>query len=97
MSEGQEAGDCMELTLYFTAHTIHFSVSLIGALVSFRPRLLFFLTLSAITLLFIGFQPSVSAPIKWLEVAKLWAGLYEGASRENLSLWHCNRNTGFLT
>lgn len=52
----------------------------------FLPTSFILLTLSAINLLFIRVQPSVLPSIKWLEVVKLWAGLYEGSSRENLSL-----------
>lgn len=52
----------------------------------FLPTSVTLLTLSAITLLFIRFQPSVSAPIKWLEGVRLWTSLYEGSSREHLSL-----------
>ena len=85
MSEGQEAGDC---SWHFTSlrkplFTFIFSH---WSSCQFLPTSFILITLSAITFLFIIFQPSVSAPIKWLEVVKLWAGLYDRASRENLSL-----------
>lgn len=52
-------------------------------------------TLSAITLLFIRLHPSVSALMKWFEWN--YGLVFMREPLERTSLWHCNRNTGFLT
>lgn len=97
ISKGQEAGDCMELTLYFTAHTpIHFLICLIRALVIFCPLLLFFS----------HYQQSLSCLLDSNHLFQLqlngWSEwdsepVFMREPLESTSLWHCNRNTGFLT
>lgn len=86
MSEGQLAGFCMELTLYFYCAHPQFSFQFLSLpLLSISAHVFYsFNTISNHSPVY--FQPSVSAPIKSLEVVKLWAGLYKGASGENLSL-----------
>lgn len=86
MSEGQKVGDCT-VVMFLTAHTpIHASTSPMNSWQFLPTTLILILILSPIIFLFIRFQPSVSVLIKWLEVVKLRAGLYETASRDNLSL-----------
>lgn len=97
ISKGQEPEDCIELTLYLTPYTpIHFLISLIRALVIFCPLLL----------LFSHYRQSLSCLLDSNHLFQLqlngwreWDSepVFMREPPESTSLWHCNRNAGFLT